>query len=326
MTDIPLVSIIAPIYNVEAYLVLCLESLINQSHDNIEILLINDGSTDKSGIIADEYAKIDSRVRVFHCENNGVSVARNLGLEHSEGDYVVFVDSDDILSIDFTKDFLSAILKTDADFAYGKNVALRLENLNVGDDQWYLKSPEDVTCEFLYPDIIIGCWNKMYKKRFLLKNKIKFSSNFYMGEGLNFITTTSQVARKIVAVNKALYFYRTDNISSATKKFNIDKFDNALSAIDNIKNNLILNTKNVLLALDFHYWWTNFYSLQSIVSSGEEFRYKDRLEGYSNYLKSNAFSVLPSKVSTLMKLKIILIRCSPILVAKSIVRIKNFLR
>ena len=90
-----LVSIIVPVYNVEKYLAFCVESLVKQTYKNIEILLIDDGSTDKSGKIADEWAERDSRIKVFHKENGGLSDARNFGVRHASSDWIMFIDSDD---------------------------------------------------------------------------------------------------------------------------------------------------------------------------------------------------------------------------------------
>lgn len=100
---LPIVSVIVPVYNVEDCLSRCLDSILNQSNQNFELLLIDDGSTDSSGKICDEYAKKDDRIRVFHKENNGVSSARNVGLDKARGTWVAFVDSDDEIS----KEYLS---------------------------------------------------------------------------------------------------------------------------------------------------------------------------------------------------------------------------
>ena len=94
------VSVILPVYQVEKYLGICIESVINQTYQNLEILLIDDGSTDKSGKICDEYAARDGRIRVIHKENEGVSTARNVGIKQATGDYICFADSDDILEPD----------------------------------------------------------------------------------------------------------------------------------------------------------------------------------------------------------------------------------
>ena len=104
------VSVVVPVYNVEKYLSRCLDSIINQTYRNLEILLVDDGSTDKSGEICDYYALKDNRIKIFHKNNGGVSSARNYALERMSGDYVTFVDSDDTLSIDAVKK-LSSLMK-----------------------------------------------------------------------------------------------------------------------------------------------------------------------------------------------------------------------
>ena len=93
----PLLSIIVPIYNVEQYVDKCIQSILNQTYQNLEIILVDDGATDRSGSIADSYAAKDKRVKVFHKENGGLSDARNYGLDHVTGDYILFVDSDDFI-------------------------------------------------------------------------------------------------------------------------------------------------------------------------------------------------------------------------------------
>ena len=96
----PKISVIVPVYNVEKYLHRCVDSILAQTFNDFELLLIDDGSKDKSGAICDEYAAKDSRVRVFHKENGGVSSARNLGLENAKGDWIIFIDSDDWIADD----------------------------------------------------------------------------------------------------------------------------------------------------------------------------------------------------------------------------------
>lgn len=99
--EYPLISIIVPVYNVENYIDKCLQSILNQSYENLEVLLIDDGSVDHSGEICDDYARIDKRIRVFHQINKGVSSARNKGLELSAGKYIVFIDADDYVKPDY---------------------------------------------------------------------------------------------------------------------------------------------------------------------------------------------------------------------------------
>ena len=102
-----MISIIIPVYNTEKYLRRCMDSILNSAYKDFEILLINDGSTDSSPAICEEYSRQDSRIKVIHQKNQGVSVARNTGLDYCQGEWIVFVDSDDFIS----KDFLSLIAK-----------------------------------------------------------------------------------------------------------------------------------------------------------------------------------------------------------------------
>ena len=106
----PLVSVVVPIYNTEKYLRNCLDSIIAQTNQNLEILLVDDGSTDSSGKIADSYAKKDTRIKVIHQKNTGLSSARNTGINHSSGEYLTFVDSDDYIATQMIEKMLLEIL------------------------------------------------------------------------------------------------------------------------------------------------------------------------------------------------------------------------
>ena len=112
-------SVIIPVYNAEKYLCKCIESLLSQTYTNLEIILVDDGSKDDSLSICREYEKADSRVKCFHKENGGLSSARNYGLDRATGEYITFVDSDDVISLDFFSSAVNTMAKTNADIAYG---------------------------------------------------------------------------------------------------------------------------------------------------------------------------------------------------------------
>ena len=114
-----LISVLIPVFNVERYLSRCIESVIKQTYKNIEIILIDDGSKDKSGKICDKYAKKDDRIRVIHKENEGVSVARNLGMDSANGEYIIFVDSDDWIEQQAVELLFSQLSLYDSDLAIG---------------------------------------------------------------------------------------------------------------------------------------------------------------------------------------------------------------
>lgn len=109
------ISVIVPIYNVEKYIDKCLKSIVNQTYKNLEILLINDGSTDNSGSICDKWTEFDSRIKVLHCENKGVSTARNRGINIATGKFIAFCDPDDTLDNNFYEQLYKNIIKNNAD-------------------------------------------------------------------------------------------------------------------------------------------------------------------------------------------------------------------
>ena len=150
----PLVSVIVPVYNVEKYLPRCLDSLVNQTYENLEILLVDDGSADSSGEICDAYAAKDNRIRVFHIPNGGVSNARNLALDNMAGEYVTFVDSDDWLEVDWVESAFCELKKA--------NVLLYIG----GYVKNYPDSSEKVIHKYMPHSVLtrIECMKEMYMK------------------------------------------------------------------------------------------------------------------------------------------------------------------
>ena len=116
--ELPVLSVIIPVYNVEKYLDECVNSIVNQSYKNLEIILVDDGSTDKSGAICDEWRDRDSRIKVIHKANAGLGYARNSGIEVAEGDFVAFVDSDDFIDKDMYQDLMSIAISEKSDIVY----------------------------------------------------------------------------------------------------------------------------------------------------------------------------------------------------------------
>ena len=122
LNELPCVSVVIPVYNVEKYLIRCLESVILQTYRNLEIVLVDDGSTDNSGKICDEYAERDSRIKVIHKENGGLSDARNVGIKSASADYIVFIDSDDYVKNVYVQSLVEIALRYDVDIADRKSV------------------------------------------------------------------------------------------------------------------------------------------------------------------------------------------------------------
>ena len=177
----PLVSIIVPIYNVEKYLSKCINSIVNQTLANIEIILIDDGSTDFSGSIADQYAKNDSRIKVIHKNNEGQGAARNIGIDLAKGDYIGFVDSDDWIDFDMYEKLYKSAIDNNACIAvcnrkvFDENGNL-MTMVNVGKKS--LKNIKDNMCDYIVSDLLynhtVVVYNKIYKSEIIKSNKIYF--------------------------------------------------------------------------------------------------------------------------------------------------------
>ena len=172
-----LVSIIVPIYNVEQYLRKCIDSIINQTYKNLEILLVDDGSPDNCGQICDEYAKKDDRVKVIHKENGGLSSARNCGIEHATGKYIAFVDGDDFVSKNYISNLFTIIKKYNADISL-TNKIYYFEKRQEKKATEYELSEEDLSMEstMLLENILKDTLphetcGKLYKAEILKSNK-----------------------------------------------------------------------------------------------------------------------------------------------------------
>lgn len=172
------ISIVVPVYNVESYLKKCVLSIMNQSYGNLEIIIINDGSTDKSGIICSELAKIDKRIKVIHKKNGGLSSARNEGINHVTGDFIGFVDSDDWIEENMYEILLNNLIKTRADVSvcnFYKTYLSKEEKYYKGREK-ELSLNSEKAMEYLLENKIYGghVWSKLYRKE--LFNEIYFNS------------------------------------------------------------------------------------------------------------------------------------------------------
>lgn len=206
----PKVSVIIPVYNAEKYLRKCLDSVLNQAFEDFEVLLINDGSTDKSGEICDEYALKDKRIRVFHKENGGVSSARNLGLDNAKGEWITFVDSDDrvqksyllnfTLNIEFGIDLIvGGFVKIDENDNLIKG-ELKLENIT------FSTNNEDVLINHTLFNIGFP-WAKLFKREIIATNNISFPVEVKMYEDSLFLMDYLPFCLNIKLVNTQDYYY-----------------------------------------------------------------------------------------------------------------------
>lgn len=222
-----LISVIVPVYNVEPYLVQCIESIQNQSHHNLDIILIDDGSKDNCGEICEKFAAKDSRIRVIHQLNGGLSAARNAGLDIAIGQYIAFVDSDDFISTDMYQILLKKLIIAKADMAICSFIKVDIDgnqskiNTPIQDE---IFEGLDVfrkfrMCEYWHYNTV---WNKLYKKEIFYS--IRFPEN-KTNEDVFIIYDIYKRAKKVVTTQNPLYFYRDVQNSIMHKKPTVRNLD-----------------------------------------------------------------------------------------------------
>ena len=225
------VSIIVPVYNVEEYLEKCLLSICNQTYINLEIIIVDDGTKDSSGEIADKISAKDDRVIVVHKANGGVSSARNVGIKKATGDYIVFVDSDDYLEKDYVEYYVSIIEETNADVICGLN-HFSVWNPKVNNDNSFYSLDNISAMVDIYTEKInVAVWNKMYSRDLIIRENIIFDENIWYGEGMLFNIELLQKAKNIVVANKKVY-HQTFNPHSAMRDFNLNSNLCGLKSLD----------------------------------------------------------------------------------------------
>jgi glycosyltransferase involved in cell wall biosynthesis len=311
----PKISVIVPVYNVEKYIQKCVGSIIGQAYSNLEIILVDDGSPDNSGQMCDEYAATDSRITVIHKQNGGVSSARNAGLDVATGEYVVFVDADDYLAEDYMQYMLSLVANTRAEFCLSKHCFMIVGEEQIAEDIVKIYNPDEATALLLSPDVMVGCWNKIYKRSLI--GDLRFSEKLFFGEGLNFITSISQLANSIGVGGRKVYYYRRNNEDSATTKFNIEKFYNGEKAIENIKNNLRLYSPKVVTMLTLHSCLFSVQALNTLIARCLKKQFSNDYKRWKMQVKHDVPRLIVSQgISTYTKLKLLCAWVSPWLMMK----------
>ena len=222
------ISVIVPIYMSESYLEKCLDSILNQTYQNLEIILINDGSTDGSSVICQRYKNQDSRVKVFHKSNGGVASSRNRALEVVTGDYIVFVDNDDWLELDHIQNLYDLLKKTDADIAIGNFTQFIEEEgsflIHIGRDNYFERVYSPFEWFYHQYDSMYNLsqcftvpWAKLYKRE--LFKEIVYPTDKKVEDDYTTYKVYLQ-ANKIVYMNKAIYIHRKRS-TSVTRTVNL---------------------------------------------------------------------------------------------------------
>lgn len=286
-----LISVIIPVYNVKEYLERCLDSVINQTYRNLEIILIDDGSNDGSGKICDQYAKKDERIVVVHQENKGVSKTRNYGIDIANGDYIGFVDSDDTIEENMYEILLKNAIDSGAEISYCglKQIQLngRIDYSNNTLEKRVVKKEEAIKGYFfddkIKPFMYSPC-NKIFSNRIM--QKVRYREELAIGEDILFVFECIRQANYLVMEDICLYNYVRRENSAMTSSFS-DKRMHYIVAAEEIEK---------MCKAEFPYaekevgLWVYIHKLnicgQLICNPSYKKKYQKEFSEYKTYLKS----------------------------------------
>ncbi len=256
------ISVIVPVYNVEEYIQQCLDSIVNQTLKEIEIICVNDGSTDNSPQILEEYAKKDKRIKIINKKNAGLGAARNTGMEHATGEYIGFIDSDDWVDLGMFKKLYSNAKSQNSDMVMcpiyivdDSNQKLDYDfpyfNLDYFNEDFYNNVFTHKKTEDFFFRICVTSYNKIYRTKFLKKINANFPEGLIF-EDNPFFYKTFLSAKSVSLVKDFLYYYRVNRANSIIS--NVDKKYFDVIKIQNLNKNIFLETNN------FEFYKMDFYN------------------------------------------------------------------
>ena len=290
------ISVIVPVYNVEQYLERCVDSIINQTYTNLEIILVNDGSTDNSGKLCDELAKKDERIRVIHKENGGLSDARNRGIDESESDLVGFIDSDDYIDSDMYEVLLKNLNDTDADLSmcalydvYNNTPEAQVTNK----ETWKLSSEQAIKMVMEAKILSVTAVNKLYRKS--LFTDLKFEVGKIAEDAFIMIKLLDK-CEKIVATNEKKYYYVHRENSITTQKFST-KFLNVIEAYEQNSNIILEKYPKLKDVAQTRMNWAYFYVLDRLLLD-DNYNDKELENKLISYLKNHHKDILNDPLFT----------------------------
>lgn len=286
------VSIIIPIYNIQEYIKPCLESVLRQTYNDIELILIDDGSSDDSSSICDSYANQDDRVRVVHQKNLGVSAARNKGLAVATGEYIMFVDGDDMVDANMVTCMMDKIsINSDCtlvscavtrhynNFGVSGEKVLRFNKTEASIDMLYMNNMDNGPCAKLIPSKIA--------------KSIKFNPKITIAEDLDYIYKILQKIDNEVFINSNLYYYRIAPGSAMTKPFTERRMDGFIATREIVSHALKTGNNRMINAAKFRHFAEAFFVLSSI--GGEQRKYREQYNITCDEFNKYRFSVIANK-------------------------------
>ena len=307
------ISIIIPVYNVEPYLVRCLDSVIKQTYENLEILLINDGSTDNGGNICDKYAAEDNRIRVFHKKNGGLSTALNVGLKKVTGEYIGFVDSDDWIESTMYEVLYNTLREQNTRLSVGNfYIASDVESTPMKNKSFIQNGLITTKDMLLYPlmrDNYMGfrsnVWNKLYNAKMITSSKLFFNENIKYGMDVLFYYSLilKKKCQGIYADQPLYHYYQRNTAISKSKSLRVRQ--DILTAYKKVEE--LMNTYGYS---DISFWARGFYCYHAsvIAEMGLEINNREAFlkmqdeiaTHFDDYVKTN--EGYPNKIERVRKL------------------------
>ena len=220
------ISIIVPVYNVEEYLPTCIESILNQSYKNFDLILVDDGSPDRSGDICDNYAKKDNRIKVIHQKNSGVSKARNTGIDNASGEWILFVDSDDELTDNSLECYISSIAESNEVDAIisGMKKVFAIDEKDAEfftlENKTFLKKDFEDMVSYIESKYLFGfVWSRLFKKDIIERNSIRFNERLASFEDRLFFLDYLAHCDIVKTISDVTYIYRRFGNESLCSKY-----------------------------------------------------------------------------------------------------------
>lgn len=313
-----LISVIVPVYNVEPYLERCLNSIINQTYKNLEIILVDDGSSDNSGAICDNFSQEDKRIKVIHTVNGGVCKARNIGLEIAVGDYISFIDSDDYIEPNMLEILYNNAIKSNSDLSCCGILQKHLDGVvetKYCTGEIFCTEDKNILIEKffndpIYKEVLYGPCNKIIKAD--IAKSVKFNEKYKIGEDLLFSFECLEKIQSFYFENKGLYYYIKREKSATTSKFSIKRFDYIYVA------DILLEKCKACYkeAYNSALLWTYVHKQNMCYSLCKNSKIKN--ENLDFFKKCYSFCVenkkhVWKKLSTKNKIRYLILRCAPFL-------------
>lgn len=299
----PLITVIVPVYNTGAYIKKCIDSITSQTYDNIEIILVDDGSTDSSPEICDTLAASDSRIKVFHKENGGVSEARNFALDRMSGEYVSFIDGDDFVADDYIECLFNALSENNADISTCGHYRIEIDGtlkqifkFDENPDKVIINSGKDAITQMFYGQTLsASSCCKLYKRSIF--NNLRYPG-YIMGEDTFVAYYALKAAKNVVHTNRALYYYVQHSASVTNNKANYIKFYDYVKLYDHIISSESKNDKSeYMLSIYNRLIENNFWVYMKLRNCPnmylcEKMHIEDNIKKYRKFVMGNPKATL----------------------------------